>query len=166
MLYVICIVLVIAIASFAIPSDVWSLLLENSRDMRGRLQARYVWQESKAVGNFFAGFLLGAFVLTTLIVGAAFLYDIWYVSESGPAESSEHARHSLWASVPIAIVVVFTFLVLAIRLTSRGYTLAMDQLVVEAAARNRRKIASSYLQSTAQTNNQRWHRSDEADEES
>lgn len=204
MLIAICIALVIAVAMIAIPSDVWSLLWENCLDQRGRMRARYVWQETKAVGSFFSVFLLAAVVLTTLIVGTILFMD-QNVIKTGTATqvisqahldpgtfannltrkpssvadevqkeivasgvSKEVAKESallLWNAVPIAIVAAFTCLMVAARLSSRGYSTAMDQLVVEATSRNRRKIARHYLQSTAQ-NDERWRRSGKGNENS
>jgi heme/copper-type cytochrome/quinol oxidase subunit 2 len=166
MLYAICFALVLAVMAIAIPNDVWRLLLENSRDLNSRLRARYVWQESKAVGNFFAGFLLGVFVLTILLIGLTIAYDFLFVEGDEVKVPVAEGSESLWNVIPIAIVLIFGIVAVAIRLTARGYALAMDKLVVDAAARNRRKIAKNYLLNTAQSNNDRWHRVDEGKERS
>ena len=161
MLIAICIALVIAVALMAIPRDVWGLILENCVDQRGRMRARYAWKEAKSVGSFYSGFLLGAILITPLLVGAVIAIDLYvasdYVSIKTPQQVEQWNRF-LWKSIPIAILAGFALLVVMARLMSRGYKMSMDQLVVEATSRNRQKIARHYLQSTAQNQNQ-WNRS-------
>ena len=161
MLIAICIVLVIAVALLAIPRDVWGLILENCVDQRGRMRARYAWKEAKSVGSFYSGFLLGAILITPLMVGAVIAIDLYlasdYVSIKTPQQRDAWNR-LLWKSVPIVILVGFAVLVVLARLLSRGYKMSMDQLVLEATSRNREKIARHYLQSTAQNHNH-WNRS-------
>lgn len=196
MLIAICLALVVLVALLAIPSDMWSLIGENCLDHRGRVRARYVWRETKAAGHFFAGSLLGAFVLSILVFGALLVVDEKLIRlslvkravgqfqpdvqqwkhelshdrssvrreherrillEGGSKEDARESSRFLWNAIPLAVVLGFALIVTVIRLTSRGYSMAMDQWVVEATARNRRKVARHYLLHTAQQDD-RWQR--------
>jgi ABC-type Fe3+ transport system permease subunit len=170
MLVEICLGLVVVVAAIAIPGKVWSLLRDNCTDQRGRLRARYVWRETREVGNIFAGFLLASVVLTSLIVGVMILIDSRDIplnlsplitQQAGQSsETITDSTVSLRGSLPIAIVIGFAIALIAVRLFSRGYKLAMDRLVMEASARNRQKIAEYYLRKTAQSDGG-WHRTDD-----
>jgi ABC-type multidrug transport system fused ATPase/permease subunit len=78
------------------------------------------------------------------VLAVARLRETMHASPAGDSGSL------LWSMLPVVAVFAFACVAIAVRLTSRGYSLSMDHLVIGLPTRNRQRIADRYLRSTAQ----------------
>lgn len=80
----------------------------------------------------------------------------YHVGQGGTKESAQNLMRFLWYAIPIAVAATFIGLVLCLRMTSRSYNTAIQQLVENEVRLDRRRASSRYLRHTAQSKTD-WH---------
>ena len=197
---VISIILSGLIAMMAIPADVWTTINQNCLDHRSDVRSVYVWRETKAVGNFYAGLFLAALVIAALLIGALLVadsfvipmsvatdamreadsdperwwnnlttgnnnvnhrFDAWSSEGGATGAETSSAKHLLWYSIPVAVMIGMVCVALFARLTSFGYSMALDELVTGVNERHRSKMVRHYLRTSAQRDHNWNSKSDE-----
>lgn len=88
--------------------------------------------------------------LTTGRNNVADRFETWHLEDGGSREEAATAKHFLWKSIPVAAVIGLCCVALFARLTSFGYSMALDDLVGGVNERNRSKIVRHYLRTSAQ----------------
>jgi hypothetical protein len=77
-------------------------------------------------------------------------HEQWVVSNGGSVADARNLQTVLWSGFPIAVGLTFASLVLCLRLTSSRYDAALEQLIKRSVKRDRERVTTHYLQTTAQ----------------